>query len=239
MVEEVAAAASGKIQTAQLVLLLLFCFHNVLINMAKKSSISNRKCCVPGCNFFGESGYCKFPTDVFQKSAWLSALQMVADRPGDRVCFKHFKEEDFTVFSPFHQIKRLKKHVVPSFFLPPWRRTFFDGFNFNGLEFGHNSSIHFAPNVLLTILIHHTASKINAIFTTKQKNQLSDLNFCACSSALFELKWNLRPIFLLYCNGWPILPNSLAAAPSSTMILARTNAWRHSLAVTMGVNLLI
>ena len=84
--------------------------------MSKKSRVIKRKCCVPGCHFFGELSGGKFPVNEFQRSAWLSAFQMAHARPGDRVCLNHFKEDDFIQYD---KSKRLKKHVVPSLFLSP------------------------------------------------------------------------------------------------------------------------
>lgn len=95
------------------------CFCLVSLHIFKMASESDtirfRRCCVPKCMTYAQFGLFKFPTSEFQRSAWLSACGMEAARPGDRVCSRHFQTSEFTSFG---QYDRLKKHVVPSLFLP-------------------------------------------------------------------------------------------------------------------------
>ena len=82
------------------------------------------KCCVPGCS---SSGGFHFPEDPVLTEAWNNAIyeslrpnqarfwNPSASRKHSRVCFAHFRPEDYTV-SDGGTRKRLTKGSVPSLF---------------------------------------------------------------------------------------------------------------------------
>ena len=84
---------------------------------AVKMAMSNKvhHYCVPECQNSSNFGLFLFPKNEIQRSAWLSALKMKSARPNDRVCSIHFQRLDF---AQGFQRSRLRKHVVPSLFLP-------------------------------------------------------------------------------------------------------------------------
>ena len=79
-----------------------------------------RHCCVPLCESYLQRGMFKFPKDRNLKAKWLTAVNLEVHRPGDLVCFKHFREKFDYCMQPRLDtfIYKLSSDAVPSLCLP-------------------------------------------------------------------------------------------------------------------------
>ena len=74
----------------------------------------NRKCVV--CGAKGTRGFYSFPKNGIQLETWLYYIGLKSVKESDKICSKHFKNEDFIPKQSEHQIRRyLKKTAVPFF----------------------------------------------------------------------------------------------------------------------------
>ena len=76
-----------------------------------------RRCIVPQCNLTFSYGMFTFPSDVSRKKSWLEALELDSHRPGDRVCFNHFRER-FDFCKKANGVFKLAYDAIPSLYLP-------------------------------------------------------------------------------------------------------------------------
>ena len=89
-----------------------------LSKMSKKTA--KQHCCVPLCESYLQRGMFKFPKDRNLKAKWLTAVNLEVHRPGDLVCFKHFREKFDYCMQPRLDtfIYKLSSDAVPSLCLP-------------------------------------------------------------------------------------------------------------------------
>ena len=76
----------------------------------------DRKCVV--CGAKGTKGFHTFPTTKAQRQKWLNHCNIESIKENDRICFRHFKSDDYFPRRSDDQVKRLKKFIVPSQNLP-------------------------------------------------------------------------------------------------------------------------
>ena len=76
-----------------------------------------KRCVVPLCNLKFSKGMFTFPSDVSRKKSWLEALELDSHRPGDRVCFNHFRER-FDYCKRADGFFKLAYDAIPSLHLP-------------------------------------------------------------------------------------------------------------------------
>ena len=76
----------------------------------------DRKCVV--CGAKGAKGFHTFPTSKAQRQKWLNHCNIESIKENDRICFRHFKSDDYFPRRSDDQLKRLKKFIVPSQNLP-------------------------------------------------------------------------------------------------------------------------
>ena len=77
----------------------------------------DRKCVV--CGAKGTKGFHTFPTSKTQRQKWLYHCNIESVKEYDRICFRHFKLDDYFPRRSDDQLKRLKKRfIVPSQNLP-------------------------------------------------------------------------------------------------------------------------
>jgi hypothetical protein len=81
-----------------------------------KSPAIDRKCVV--CGAKGTKGFHTFPTTKALRQKWLNHCNIESIKENDRICFRHFKSDDYFPRRSDDQLKRLKKFIVPSQNLP-------------------------------------------------------------------------------------------------------------------------
>ena len=75
-----------------------------------------KRCVVPFCDTRASSGLSKFPQkDENRKNIWLELLEIKEVKLNDRICHKHFTENDF---QNFKNRRVLSPKAVPSLHLP-------------------------------------------------------------------------------------------------------------------------
>lgn len=97
--------------------------------MSPRKKINTYECVVPFCATKASSGFSKFPqTNPFRKQKWLEILEITFPvYPNDRVCHKHFEENQFCDFT---SRRVLKKSALPSRHLPKHVQiSFYEDFN--------------------------------------------------------------------------------------------------------------
>ena len=83
----------------------------------KKLYTFDRKCVV--CGAKGTKDFHTFPTSKTQRQKWLNHCNIESVKEHDRICFRHFKSDDYFPRRSDDQLKRLKKRfIVPSQNLP-------------------------------------------------------------------------------------------------------------------------
>ena len=74
------------------------------------------KCVI--CGAKGTKGFHTFPTTKAQRQKWLNLCKIESIKEKDKICFRHFKSEDYFSRRADDQLNRLKKFIVPSKNLP-------------------------------------------------------------------------------------------------------------------------
>ena len=70
-----------------------------------------KSCAVPSCQ--SKCGRFSFPTDPAQKLKWLESLNMDSHKPGDKICIKHFNEDQYYINTDSSRPYRLIQNSVP------------------------------------------------------------------------------------------------------------------------------
>ena len=101
------------------------------------SPVGERRCVL--CGIKGIRGYHHFPRNKEQRQTWLKHCGLTAEyvKEHDKICFRHFKPDDYFPRRSDNQVRILKKYIVPTRNLPKVRLIF----NYSKLRLQKNSSI--------------------------------------------------------------------------------------------------
>ena len=77
---------------------------------------TDRKCVL--CGVKGTRGFHTFPTDQVQRQKWLNHCGLKSIKETDKICFRHFKPDDYFPRRSDNQMLKLKRFVVPSRNIP-------------------------------------------------------------------------------------------------------------------------
>ena len=75
-----------------------------------------RKCVV--CGAKGTKDFHTFPKSEAQRKKWLNRCIIESIKERDRICFRHFKSDDYFPRRSDNQMLKLKRFVVPSRNIP-------------------------------------------------------------------------------------------------------------------------
>ena len=82
------------------------------------SPVGERRCVL--CGIKGIRGYHHFPKNQGQRETWLKHCGLKAEnvKENDKICFRHFKPDDYFPRRSDNQVRILKKYIVPTRNLP-------------------------------------------------------------------------------------------------------------------------
>ena len=83
-----------------------------------KMAVGERSCVL--CGIKGIRGYHHFPKNKAQRQTWLKHCGLNAEnvKENDKICFRHFKPDDYFPRRSDNQVRILKKYIVPTRNLP-------------------------------------------------------------------------------------------------------------------------
>ena len=90
------------------------------VNKTHLSKPITQRCCII-CGTQGTKHFYSFPTNKDRLELWLKSCGLEKVRQHDKICWKHFKSDDFFPRRSDNAYRCLKRNVVPSINLPEVR----------------------------------------------------------------------------------------------------------------------